>query len=87
MSVHISLFGYEREEEYENERIKTFAFDHILLSGNEISILPSRLDRVASFSPAFPYKLNKILLYTWLDKTFCVIIAVKVKYRGNKPTH
>lgn len=67
-----------------------FAFNHILLSRNIKSqhpVLSFRLDSVASFSPAFSYKLNKISLYTWLDKTFCVIIAVKVKYSGNKPTH
>lgn len=79
---------FEREEEYENEKVKMFAFDHIFLAEIlKVSILSFRLDTVASFSPAFSYKLNKMLLYIWLDKTFCVIIAVEVKYSGNKPTH
>lgn len=71
-----------------NEKIKAFAFNHILLSRNIKGKHPLTLTwQLASFSPIFSYQLHKNVLYPWLDKIFSSIIAAKVKYSRNKPTH
>lgn len=71
-----SLFRLERKKKIENKEWKHLL--SIICSLGEIlkiSILSLGNDSLASFSPAFLYKLNENLLHTWLDKIFWTNIA------------
>lgn len=79
MSGSMSLFRFERKK-----KLRTQEWKHLLSIISslaeifKINIFSLGNDSLASFSPAFLYKLNENLLYTWLDKIFWTIIAQRL---------